>query len=433
MVYVTINWVLYKRLAMRLLQRNQTNNNPPADSGMQNTERFNRHRNLVKNINTLLGICSGLIADDALNETEIQFLTTWLSDNRNVTETWPGSVIKTRVDAIVADGRITADEQADLLETLKSVCGTQFTATGAAAAQASTLPVQELGHVEFANRRFCLTGQFLYGTRSKCSAAIAERGGIVQDNITHGLDYLIIGALTSPDWRQTNFGTKIAKAVERQQAGASLAIISEESWLSHLNEATKADGTAAAGQNLRRARRRKRTEDIRLTFDDGYAATWVFGVHTALRESLDIRYDQLVDREATAAKKETLGRPLLDSEKIYRYAWTQGQPPAYGFRAGAIFYDPPVVSELEWAAALPLLRRSLQIIKATPDANALTLELAGSDSEGVIDASMAPMGTVAFTLFEYSDGTIAKTETHEVTQREFVNILRTGILPPEAK
>ena len=46
------------------------------------------------------------------------------------------------------------------------------------------------------------------------------------------LDYLVLGSYVTPSWIHESFGRKIEKAMEwRDVRGMSLAIVSEEQWL----------------------------------------------------------------------------------------------------------------------------------------------------------------------------------------------------------
>ena len=49
-------------------------------------------RLLRRSCESLLGIAAGLIADGDLNTQEVQFLSTWLSENPALAESWPGEV-----------------------------------------------------------------------------------------------------------------------------------------------------------------------------------------------------------------------------------------------------------------------------------------------------------------------------------------------------
>jgi hypothetical protein len=63
---------------------------------------------------------------------------------------------------------------------------------------------------------------------------VTDLGGICIHNVTKKLHYLVIGNIGSETWRHSSFGSKIAKAIEYQERGARLAIISEQHWTEHL-------------------------------------------------------------------------------------------------------------------------------------------------------------------------------------------------------
>lgn len=191
---------------------------------------FNAHRNLTKAIHSLLGICSGITADNHLHDAEIHFLATWIIDNRDVTECWPGSVIRQRVEHVMADGVITEEEREQLLTTLKELSGTDFMETGSSEAAPVTFPAEDVP-VFFEGNAFCLTGKFICGPRSKVERIIENLGGTLHGNVTKKTNYLIVGTLSSPDWLHSNHGLKIKKAVEYKQSGTSIFIITEKAWL----------------------------------------------------------------------------------------------------------------------------------------------------------------------------------------------------------
>jgi hypothetical protein len=71
------------------------------------------------------------------------------------------------------------------------------------------------------------------------------------------------------------------------------------------------------------SQKRTRTEKVDITFKKGLAEGWAFGVSEAFRETLDILY---VERR---------------KQKVPRWVWTRGVPPARSFGQGHVFYDPP--------------------------------------------------------------------------------------------
>jgi NAD-dependent DNA ligase len=103
---------------------------------------------------------------------------------------------------------VTEEERADLHETLAQLIGGTLEETGAVGGMATRLPVDTVRDVVFGDRRFCFTGKFVYGPRSRCEASIAERGGIPVPRVKQELNYLVIGMLASRDWVHTSHGRK---------------------------------------------------------------------------------------------------------------------------------------------------------------------------------------------------------------------------------
>ena len=198
-----------------------------------------QHRLLTKAAQTLIGICGGITSDGAVHDREVQFLSTWLAENPEVSKTWPGCEIARRVRAIMADGVITAEERADLLETLQQLSGNYFDGTGAAAPEAPALPFDDDPCIIFRHRAFCFTGRFLFGTRAACERAILQLGGTAVDTVSKRLDYLVIGTMIEPQWINTTFGRKIEKAVACRDDGGEIVIVSERQWTAALADIGK--------------------------------------------------------------------------------------------------------------------------------------------------------------------------------------------------
>lgn len=178
-------------------------------------------------------------------------------------------------------------------------------------------------------------------------------------------------------------------------------------------------------------KKRNRTEELGIEFENGIAKDWAFDVPEAFRPALDITYMQRADKEANAALKAELGRPLEEDEKAWRMAWTRGNPPAYSFEEGDTFYDPAGVRGMEWGDALKLLRRTVQVIQATPDLGTLSHKSSDEDETGQgeleLQASMGSgSGWVKYRVLYYEAGEITRQESGDLRQRDFAEFLRTG-------
>jgi NAD-dependent DNA ligase len=196
---------------------------------------FNSSHRLKRAIDQLIGICSGIAADGELNNAEIAFLSTWLSNNQDVCTEFPGKQITERIADVLADGVVTAEERADLLELLQQISGNFFVETGAAEAEAAAVPGDAVEAIIFEGRRFCFTGKFAYGTRKQCEQAVIARGGFAEASVTLALDYLVLGAGVSKDWKHESYGRKIERALELRDGGvARPVIVAEKDWVALL-------------------------------------------------------------------------------------------------------------------------------------------------------------------------------------------------------
>lgn len=180
----------------------------------------------------LEGLCKGMLANHELTEDEIRYLHWWLSNNGLLKTNFPGKDLYLLIENILADGVVTPDEREELKEAMIAFTGCDL-ATGSVDGLSIRSPLEYVDELKIKGSVICLTGNFLCGSRSSCVAEIEAAGGIVIDDITQKLDYLIIGTLSSRDWRYQSYGRKIEKAIEYREKGHSLKIISEEHWRQH--------------------------------------------------------------------------------------------------------------------------------------------------------------------------------------------------------
>lgn len=186
---------------------------------------------LARDFGGLLGLCTGLIADQRLNAEEVRYLDLWLAEHVEVVSRWPGDVIAGRIREALADGHLDDLELAHLKATLTDLVGGTLEETGGSVGAATRLPCDESVPIVLADRSFCLTGDFVFGPRSKVVRAIEIRGGRILPGVRKNLDYLVVGTLGSEAYRGGSFGTKIEKAVDYQRDGCAIFIVSEERWV----------------------------------------------------------------------------------------------------------------------------------------------------------------------------------------------------------
>jgi NAD-dependent DNA ligase len=196
-----------------------------------------KQKDMTKRIQSLLGIISGVMADGVLNDSEIHFLQTWLTQNSDLRGLWPASVIGRKIDEVLDDGRIDETERGHLASILTGAAGSFFTDTGAAQPEPTNLPVNDCVTITMVNSSVCHTGEFLYGTRAACERLTLKAGGMPADSVTRRLDILVIGTISAPTWAHGSYGRKIESAVKLQDAGHAVEIITEKRWLEAIEAA----------------------------------------------------------------------------------------------------------------------------------------------------------------------------------------------------
>lgn len=180
----------------------------------------------------LEGLCKGMASDYHLSDQEISYLNWFLSTNAALKSNYPGKHLYSLVQSILSDGVITEDERLSLLEEITAFTGSNIS-EGIVDGYSTTSPVDLVEQFYPENSKVCLTGKFLCGTRRQCEADLIKLGCTISDRVTQDLDYLIIGALSSKDWKFQSFGRKIELAIDyRDSKGAPLKILSEEHWQS---------------------------------------------------------------------------------------------------------------------------------------------------------------------------------------------------------
>jgi NAD-dependent DNA ligase len=91
------------------------------------------------------------------------------------------------------------------------------------------LPVDSDADIDLEGKVFCLTGVFMAGKRSHVEDIVKRCNGLISKTVTKKIDYLVIGTLSSRDWRFSSHGRKIEKAISyRDNEGVGLKVVSEE-------------------------------------------------------------------------------------------------------------------------------------------------------------------------------------------------------------
>jgi NAD-dependent DNA ligase len=183
-------------------------------------------------LQTLHGICHGVIADGFINDDEIFELKKWIDTRDYLVSYYPYDEIKCLISSILSDGKIDDEERKRLLaffhdfakivtkEVAQKIDGEidDLSISGIC-----TLDPQ----IEFINKTFCFTGIAKRATREELIAIVKELGGNYIDNVSKNTDYLIVGDNGNPCWAFACYGRKVEKAINLRKEGKKVSIIHE--------------------------------------------------------------------------------------------------------------------------------------------------------------------------------------------------------------
>ena len=205
-------------------------------NGQPVNTRFNARLREDHEVDELVGLCKGVVADGMINQQEAEFLLNWLELSRESQDAWPANVLFPRIRSMLQDNKLDDNEEKELLSILIGITG----------GNAGKLNVHSLSvglpldvpapQVVVRECSFCFTGKFLLGNRNQCQDMVIQRGGMVANTITKELNFLVLGLVGSRDWAHSTFGRKIEKAVEYRTKGQRPAIISEEHFANSLSQ-----------------------------------------------------------------------------------------------------------------------------------------------------------------------------------------------------
>lgn len=190
---------------------------------------FNRKRIDDRQIDTLIGLSKGLVADELVNQSEAESLLNWLVQNRQATENPIVVNLLEKVSSMLEDGVLDEDESTELLELLRQISGepSEF----GELSKTTTLPVDDpMPEIQFEGAKFLFTGTCAYGARTHCHLATEQLGGVIVRNVSKALDYLVLGSYVTDSWAHETYGRKIEKAMQYRDDGISVAIVTEEHW-----------------------------------------------------------------------------------------------------------------------------------------------------------------------------------------------------------
>lgn len=217
---------------------------PGIDEDGQPINRRFREKNVgIRQVDELIGLLKGILSDKSLVEEEVRFLAEWLSSNAFASSDWPGSVLTDRIHRALQDNVLDAEELQEIREIIDSIV------SGGKSEPASEdlttdLPLDNpTPEIYFSGKTFCFTGKLVWGKRQDAELAVLNRGGKI-GKPSKSLDYLVLGEISSRDWKHSTHGLKILNAVRLKEEGCQIGIVTEKDWASALKLAPESESSS---------------------------------------------------------------------------------------------------------------------------------------------------------------------------------------------
>lgn len=199
------------------------------------------YKALTTDLQTLQGICHGILADGIINEKEVRDLEGWLEQNSHLSTYYPYDEIRSLILSIVSDGIIEEEEILVLKAYLNQFVNIENQEI-AKQIDAETADINISGHctsdpnIDFDGKTFCVTGVLKSGARAELENLISDLGGIPTKSVTKKTDYLIVGDNGNQSWAFACYGRKVEKALEMRKAGHQICLVHEYDLMDAIEE-----------------------------------------------------------------------------------------------------------------------------------------------------------------------------------------------------
>lgn len=166
----------------------------------------------------LLDIVDEVIADNVITEDELFMLKHWLDYNSDLKGNFPFDRIEKTIDQILEDEVIEQSELDWLLELLKGISMPNL--------KVATTDEK----IDLNGKNLCFTCDFIRGSEEEIQEELSESGAIIRKNVSGKTDYLVVGGYGSIEWSYNNYGNAYKAAMEYQDKGKNIIVISEKEF-----------------------------------------------------------------------------------------------------------------------------------------------------------------------------------------------------------
>lgn len=176
-------------------------------------------------IDEFQGILYGVLADDVLLHSEVDFVVQWLETNRDLRLEWPLCAVREAIVLALEDGVLDQGEIEGLKDLFRRIVPPL---TGEVGAQIPAAPWDDDEFVTLEGSKIVISGEFILSHTEGVKDILRIFGAKPMTNVSKKTDYLIVGSIGNEAWKHGRFGTKISTATRIRNEGGKIRIVTEE-------------------------------------------------------------------------------------------------------------------------------------------------------------------------------------------------------------
>jgi hypothetical protein len=189
---------------------------------------------VTADLQRLHAVVGGIASDGVVTEDELRGLSEWIENHDHLRTCWPYDEISSLVTAVLADGKVSSQEQTLLLDFFSEFTSLldekTITAPSIKSGESLIGLCAVCPEIDFDGMKFCFTGASTKHKRGDLSALVQRLGGEAVESLTSTVNYLVIGADGNPCWAYACYGRKVEKAVQLRKAGVRLLLVHENDF-----------------------------------------------------------------------------------------------------------------------------------------------------------------------------------------------------------
>ncbi len=198
---------------------------------MISTDYYNQ---ITADIQRLHAIAGGIAADNKITEEELNNLSSWMDAHEHLRTCYPYDELDSLMTVVLADKKIDSQEHKMLLTAFQEFIPISNKRTISQPMIVEQQTIKGLcaicPEIKIAQSQFCFTGASSFYTRNQFIEIVTNLGGLVVNNVSKNLNYLIIGAAGNPCWAYACYGRKVEAAVNLRKQGYHILLVHENDF-----------------------------------------------------------------------------------------------------------------------------------------------------------------------------------------------------------